>query len=221
MKNRTIIVFLTILNISVFNLFSQEKFSERESSYFLFPEFKQGIVLLKTGMQISTMLNYNCFTEKMIYEDGGKKLAIKNIHDIDTVYINNRKFLVLDDIFVEVKYHSIFDLFVAYKCKVKEIGKNAGYGGTSQTGAISSYSNFSKDGKIHELDMPNGYKFEPINYYILKREEEFTWFKNFKQLSKKYRDKKDLLNAFIKENKIKFENEIRIIPLIIYLETTN
>ena len=42
-------------------------------------------------------------TEKMIYEDGGKKLAIKNIQDVDTIYIGNSKFLVLNDIFIETQ----------------------------------------------------------------------------------------------------------------------
>jgi hypothetical protein len=221
MNNRIIIVLLTILNFSVFNSYSQENSSETESSYFLFPEFKQGIVLLKSGMKISTMLNYNSFTEKMIYEESGKMLAIKNIQDIDTIYIGDSKFLVLNDIFIEMKYHSSFDLFVAHKCKLKEIGKKAGYGGTSQTASITSYSNFSKDRKTHELEMPDGYEAKPYNSYLLKKNEEFITFTNFKQLSKTYRGKKDLLNEYINKNDIEFNNEKRMIPLIIYLETKN
>lgn len=218
MNNRTIIVLLTILSFSVFNSYSQENSSETESSYFLFPEFKQGMVLLRSGMKISAMLNYNSFTGKMIYEDSGKMLAIKNVQDVDTIYIGDSKFLVLNDIFIEMKYHSNFDLFVAHKCKLKEIGKKAGYGGTSQTAAITSYSNYSKDGKDHELDIPDGYEAKPFKDYLLKKNEEYITFKNFKQLSKKYRSKKDLLNDYIKKNDIEFDNENRMIPLIIYLE---
>lgn len=219
MNRKTILVLLTILSFSVFNLSSQENSSKAESSYFLFPDFKQGIVLMKSGLKISTMLNYNSVSEKMIYVDKGKKLAIKNIQDVDTVYIGSSRFFVLNDIFIEMKYHSNFDLFVAHKCDLKEIGKNAGYGGTSQTAAITSYSNISKDGYTFDLKVPNGYKADHYNYYLLKRNEEIITFKNFKQLSKTYDSKRDLLNKYIKKYNIEFDNEKRMIPLIIYLET--
>jgi len=221
MNKKIISVLVIILSFSVFNLYSQENSSKKESSYFLFPEFKQGIVLLKSGITISTLLNYNSVSEKMIYEDGDKKLAIKNIQDVDTIYIGNSKFLVLNDIFIEMKYHSNFDLFVAHKCELKEIGKNAGYGGKSQTAAITSYSNYSKDGNTFELSVPDGYEAAPYKYYLLKKNEEFVTFKNFKQLSKAYHRKKDLLNEYFKKNNIDFDNEKRMIPLIIYLETDN
>ena len=176
---------------------------------------------MKSGIKISTKLNYNSLTEKMIYEDSGKMLAIKNIQDIDTIYISDSRFLVLNDVFIEMKYHSNFDLFVAHKCKLNQVGKKSGDGGTSQTAAITSYSNFSKDGKSHEFDLPDGYKARPYNYYLLKKNKEYVTFQNFKQLSKYYRSKKDLLNEYIKKNDIEFDNENRIVPLIIYLETSN
>ena len=221
MNNRTIIILLTIICFSVFNLHSQENSSETKLSYFLFPEFKQGIVLMKSGRKISTMLNYNSFTEKMIYEDSGKMLAIKNVQDVDTIYIGVKKFLVLNDIFIEMKYHSNFDLFVAHKCKLKQVGKKSGYERTYQTTAITSYSNFSKDGRNNEFDMPDGYKASPYSYYLVKKNEEYVTFKNFKQISKYYHNKKDLLNEYINKNDIEFDNEKSMIPLIIYLETTN
>jgi hypothetical protein len=221
MSHRIIIGLLIILNLSVFNLYSQEKLSQDELSYFLFPEFKQGIVLLKSGVKIRTMLNYNSFTEKMIYDDNGKKLAIKNIHDIDTVYIGVSKFLVFNDIFIELKYHSNFDLYIEHKCKLQDLGKKAGYGGTSQTAAITSYSSYTNGERSYNLDVPDGYKAKPYNYYLLKKDGKFITFANMKQLSKNYRDKKNLLQDYIDKNGVKFENEEKMIPLIIYLETSN
>lgn len=213
--------YVLIFTFSVFNSFAQKKSVESGATFFLFPEFKPGVVLMKNGAKINTLLNYNLLSEKMIYYDNGNKLAIQNTQDIDTVFIDTHKFLVKDDIFIELKYHASFDIYVEHKSKLHEIGKQAGYGGTSQTSSIASYSSYTNDGRQYNLELPDGYTAKPYNYYLLKKNGEFIRFRTFKELSKKYRDKKELLKEYIKKTAIEFDNADSVVPLIIYMETSS
>ncbi len=58
-----------------------------ELSHYIFPEFSQGLILMKVGENTEAMMNYNSLTEEMIFENNGQKLAVplKDFYRIDTV----------------------------------------------------------------------------------------------------------------------------------------
>jgi hypothetical protein len=92
-----------------------------ELSHYIFPGFTNGTVLMKSGYVYQALLNYNAFSQEMIFEDKGKKLAIgkEDKEKLATVYIMDRKFFVLDGIFVELLYRSGYELYAEHKCDVK------------------------------------------------------------------------------------------------------
>ncbi len=192
-----------------------------ELSHYLFPEFTQGVILLKTGIKNKAMLNYNSLTEEMIFENNGKKLAIGKgeLELVDTVFIKDRKFITLNSKFIELIYHSKWDLYAEHKCSVKEPGKPAAYGGTTETSATTSYSSFYSGGKVYELKLPDGYETKTYTYYWLKRNGELNKFINIRQLMKLYYDKEDLFKAYVKKNAVDFNKQESIVQFIKYLET--
>jgi hypothetical protein len=192
-----------------------------ELSHYLFPEFTQGVILMKSGIRNKALLNYNSLTEEMIFENNGKKLAIGKgeLELVDTVFIKDRKFFTLNSKFIELIYHSKCDLYAEHKCSVKEPGKPAAYGGTTETSATTSYSSFSSGGKIYELKLPDGYETKTYTYYWLKKNGELNKFINMRQLMKLYYDKDDLFKAYVKKNAVDFNKQESIVQLIKYLET--
>jgi hypothetical protein len=192
-----------------------------ELSHYLFPEFTQGVILMKSGIRNKALLNYNSLTEEMIFENNGKKLAIGKgeLELVDTVFIKDRKFFTLNSKFIELIYHSKCDLYAEHKCSVKEPGKPAAYGGTTETSATTSYSSFSSGGKIYELKLPDGYETKTYTYYWLKKNGELNKFINMRQLMKLYYDKEDLFKAYVKKNAVDFNKQESIVQLIKYLET--
>ena len=46
-----------------------------EMTHYLFPEFTQGVILMKSGIRNDALLNYNSLTEQMIFE---KKTSLPN-----------------------------------------------------------------------------------------------------------------------------------------------
>lgn len=210
---------ILISNLIFISSYTQLKYAE--INHYLFPEFTQGVILIKTGIKDVALLNYNSLTEEMIFENKGKKLAIakKELGFVDTVFIKDRKFIILNNKFVELIYHSKWDLYVEHKCKVKELGKPSGYGGTSKTTSITSYSPFYSKGRLYELKLPDSYEIKPYTYYWLKKNGELNKFINMRELKKLYKDKKDLFKAYVKKYGVKYDNQESIIQLIEHLES--
>ena len=210
---------ILIFNLMVVSSFAQSK--TVELSHYIFPEFTQGVVLMKSGEKVKALLNYNSLTEEMVYIDNGTKLAIadKSLATVDTVFIKNKKFVLVKNKFFESIYHSKFDLFIEHKCFVNSPGKPAAYGGTSQTSSSTSYSSIFSEGMKLELKLPDGYEVQPYSCYWIKKNETFRMFKNIRQLKYLYPTKKELYNAYVKEHDVEFNNQESIIRFIEYLES--
>jgi len=210
---------ILISNLMVFSLVAQSK--AIELSHYIFPEFTQGVVLMKSGEKVKALLNYNSLTEEMVYIDNGTKLAIadKSLATIDTVFIRDKKFVLVKNKFFESIYHSRFDLYIEHKCFVNSPGKPAAYGGTSQTSSSTSYSSIFSEGVKLELKLPDGYEVQPYMCYWIKKNEAFKMFKNIRQLKNLYKTKKELFNAYVKEHDVEFNNQESIIRFVEYLES--
>ena len=124
---------------------------------------------MKSGIKNQALLNYNSLTEEMIFENNGKKLAISKGEQglVDTVFIEDRKFIVLNNNFFELVYHSKSDLYVEHKCSMIPPGKPTAYGGTSETSSVTSTSSFNSGGQLYALELPEGYEIKPYFCYSL------------------------------------------------------
>ena len=189
-----------------------------EISHYIFPEFIKGTVLMKTGVKNVTMLNYNALTEEMIFDSNGKKLAFAHVDQIDTVYIDGRKFFPVENKFVEPIYRNKLELYAIHKCSLVDPGKPAAYGGTSQTSATTTYSSFLSGGQAYELQLPEGTQTKPYTEYWLKKEGKLTMFVSLRQLSKLFSDKSDSFKKYVKENKVDYEKEETLIAVVKYIE---
>jgi len=210
------IFYFLFLIVFINPCYSQRKVVEL--SHYIFPDFIKGTVLMKNGVKNDALLNYNSLTEEMIFENSGKKLAMGNIELIDTVYIDGRKFFVMNTKFVELVYHSKCDLIAEHKCNIKDPGKPAAYGGTSQTSSTTSYSSFFSGGQVYELNLPDGYETRPYTEYWLKKDGQLTKFLSLRQLSKLFDGKDAQFKDFVKKHDVKLENQAGLIELIKYLE---
>ena len=207
---------LLILCVTTFAGYAQK--NGVEISHYIFPEFVKGTVLMKSGVKNEAMLNYNSLTEEMIFENNGTKLAISQLDQIDTVYIENRKFFLLNNKFVELAYHGKYDLYLEHKCSLIDPGKPAAYGGTSQTSSTTSYSSIFSGGQAYELSLPDGYKTKPYQNFWLKKDGKLASFLNLRQLSKLFNDKSGQFKQYVKENKVSIDNQESMIGLLKYLE---
>jgi len=110
-------------------------------------------------------------------------------------------------------------VYVQHKCKTKDQGKSIGYGSSSKTTAITSYSSFYSSGDLYELKLPDIYEIDNDSHYWLKKNGEVNQFTSLSELRKLYKDKKVLFKAYVKKHRVKYDNQQSIIQLIEYLES--
>ncbi len=189
-----------------------------EVTHYLFPEFSKGVVLMKNGIKNETTLNYNSLTEEMLFETKGVKLALGQLDQIDTVFVNGRKFIPIEGKFLELVYHSKYSLIVEHKCSIKDPGKPAGYGGTSQTSATTSYSSYLSGGQVYDLKLPEGIETKPYVFYWLGKDGKMTKFLNVRQLIRLFGDKESVCKEYVKKNNVDYEDQNSILNLIKYME---
>jgi hypothetical protein len=211
------IYYLFILCLFVFVGFSQEK--QQNLTHYVFPEFTEGIVLMKNGVLNEALLNYNALTEEMIFENNGVKLAVALVDNIDTIYIRGRKFFPLKGKFVELLYHSKFDLYAEYKCNLKDPGKPSGYGTSSQLGAATTYSTFFSGNRVYDMKLPEAYETNPFTIFWLKKENEVIKFTSIRQLLKASENKSGQLKKYIKDHKVSINDHESLIGLLKILES--
>jgi hypothetical protein len=176
---------------------------------------------MKSGSKSEVLLNYNSLTEEMIIENNGKKSAIKKefIETIDTIFIEERKFTVVDNKLLELIYSSNYELFVEHKCELNLPFKPSAYGGDSQSSASTSYTSLISKDRVLELKLPDEYKVKPYTIYWLKKDGELHKFLNLRQLMKLFYSEKNNFKTYVKENNVKYDNQKSVIQLFKHLET--
>jgi len=198
-----------------FNSYSQEK----TINHYVFPEFVNGKVLMKDGTSYERLLNYNSLTEEMIFEYESKKLAISSQDMVDTVYINKRKFVRLNNKFLELIHTSGVDLYAERKCSVTKPGVEGAYGQKTNNTAVNSLSYYRGVGLYRKLELPNELKTRAYVYYWLKKGGNFSKFVKLRQLQKMYPNKKAIFKAYVKEHDVEFKDQEGLVGLIKYLES--
>jgi hypothetical protein len=179
---------------------------------FLFPEFSAGKVMLKTGSQ-SVQLNYNMIDEEMIFSQRGSYMALSNIENIDTVIIQNRKFVPVGKPFYEVVVKRDIPFFIQHKSKYASEGTATAYGMTSQVNERTNATTMKSAGQIRTLETPDNVKVVPEKVYWVKKNGEMKKFINERQLIKIFSEKEDDLKKFIKDSSIDITDRDDLIKL--------
>ncbi len=220
-KKITIYYFLVslILSISFCHAHSQDAIIT--VTHYLFPEFTKGTILMKTGTKQDIMLNYNSLTAEMVFEEKGQKLAIGNEAKlkIDTIFIHNRKFVVVNNTFLELLHHADFLVYAEHKCRLTMPGSPVGYGGTSHTASVTSLSSLNTDGRFYQLKLPNDYQTNAYTHYWIKKNGKMTEVANMRQLRRLYSNKRAEYNTFTNQHDVSFEDTGSIVQLIQFLES--
>lgn len=208
-------VFLTL---SVFYLFGSlaaqpEEPAGKELFHYVFPVFTEGTVKMKSGEMHKATLNYNTITEEMIFDQAGQKMALDQIETIDTVYIENKKFVPAGEVFYEMATNTPVALFIQHKSDVIPPGSNTGFG-TSQTSAITNISTIKNSGSLYQLKLPDDFQLVSKTIYWLKKNNNYYVIKNTKDVQDRFPEKAGAIKDFAKANKISFKNEDDVVKLI-------
>lgn len=179
---------------------------DKAMAQYLFPKFTISKVLLKNGGTQSVPMNYNMVTERIVYEQDGKRFDLININTVDTIYIQKSKFIPVGKVFYEVilKDEPV-SAFIQPQATLMSAGTPAGYGGTSQVAATKRLSSIELSGGRYNLPLDDDYivNLSPVYWIRRSGEPEMESFLNEKQFLKLFPDKEKELKSYIKQNKFK------------------
>ena len=187
-------------------------------THYVFNKFMPGTVTMKSGESSNQLLNYNILTNEMIFDTDGKLLAIANPENVDTIYINYRKFIPISNRFYEVLVNAEMPLLLEFTATVTEPGTATGYGGSSTTTASTSYKSLIGSGGAYSLKLPDNFKVVPGFVYWIMKDDQLQKIGKANQLIKIFPGKKNIINDAIKRNNLKVSNREDIIMLIRLIE---
>jgi hypothetical protein len=205
-----ILVLLVCINLPV----KSQPNSGNASSQFLYTDFATGIVKMKNGTTQSIALNYNTVSEKMVYEKDGDLYDMTNPQLIDTVFLQDSKFIPVGNVFQLVLLIAPISLFVQYKGELLPPGAPAGYGGTSQVSNTKLLSSVQLSSGYYNLKLPSDYIVKVDQVYWIRKNGAMFSFMNERQFLKVFPGAEGELKQFIKQNRIKFDRLPDLIKLI-------
>jgi len=183
-------------------------------SHYLFKDFIKGKVLLKTGLVEEYLLNFNTLNEQVIFQRNGVNLEISLPETVDTVYILDKKFIAVDKVFYQIAVTYPVEFYVQHKSTLLPPGKPTGYGGTTQTGAVTTVSTLIGKGQVNNLKLPDDYTVSPYKKYWIKKDKIFYSANSAKQIGKIFPEKEEAIKQFAKKNKTDFKKPEEVEKLI-------
>ncbi len=183
-------------------------------NHYLLDSFMEGKVKLRSGEISSQLLNYNLLTKEMIFEQKGKYLAIAAPEEVDTVFIGQRKFVQVNNVFYEWIAGTTFPLFIEYTCTVKEPGVPIGIGTSNLTAASASVKSLIRDGGAYRLQLPDEFVVKQSQAFIIRIKWQYFKVKNEKQLGSLFPEKEQVIKEWVKKNHTNF-SELKDIILLV------
>jgi hypothetical protein len=181
---------------------------------FLFPHFSLGIVKMKNSEKVTLLLNYNIVTEKMIFFQNDLQFDLINYENVDTIYIQKRKFIPSGKVFYEVMVKAPVSFFVQHRGSLQSPPKPAAYGGTSEVSSSDYITNINFGGDVFRMKNIAEFVVKVDPLYWIRNKDKMLSFMNEKQLLKILSDKKNDVRQFIRQNNLDVEKPSDIIRIV-------
>ena len=112
----------------------QEMIDSIEFKSLLFNQFMDGTVLLKSGKAEQALMNYNARHQSINFISNGKYYTLTGFEDIDTIYIQNKRFIPVGKKVYEVinAFDKLKALLVSYSTRFRPLTTTTDHNGTTK-----------------------------------------------------------------------------------------
>lgn len=187
--------------------------------HFLFPSFREGVVKMKVGQNFTTLLNYNMVDEKMVTEFNGVYRYSKDPSYIDTILIDKRVFIPVDNKFYEVLSKGPVVFFLENKSLMTPKGNEVGYGARSNASAPTKYKRFEltqvvyQYGSVVNVDLPPNVDINPASVFWIRKDGSLIKFSNEKQFLKIFPEHTAELKSYIRNESLSLKSREDVVRL--------
>ena len=185
---------------------------ELKRSVYVFDRFTNGSVRLKSGALEQAPLNYNAEKQGIAFLKEGQYYDLVGLETVDTVYLNDKKFVPVEGHFYELIQAQPFELYATYTCKAQPVTATTEHNGSLRKDA-NQISNTVSD--VYVTRQYRGdYAMEFRKHYWVKRYRNFYKVDTEKQIMKLYPKKEAQIRNYIKEQQINFNDQNDVVKLL-------
>ncbi len=212
-------IFLVILILSQVIPALAQPDSLNNLAQYLYPEFSAGKIILKSGKSTTVNMNYNTLTEKMTFFQSGTLLDLVKPETVDTVILQNNKFVFLDNAFFEVLVDGPVSLFIQHRSDLSSTGRPGPYGTKSQTSGPVSVSKLYSDNNTYNLKLPVEFVVTPAPVNWIRIDNVMHKILTSRQFYKLFPAQENKIKQFVKENKLNMKNTSDLVKIVTYCNT--
>jgi hypothetical protein len=167
---------------------------------FLFPAFAKGIIKMKDGRTMTAILDYNMVDEEMVFQQGNVYMVLNKPEEIDTILLQNRKFVYVDKAFYEIIVKGRVTLFIQHKGRYTIVSTPTAYGMKSPTNATINITAAKAGNQTRQIEPPDNVTVSLAKVYWAKINGEMNKFTSERQFLKLFPEREAELKEFIKRN---------------------
>ena len=183
---------------------------------YLYPQFVDGQVFMKTGAVNEASLNYNLLLGEIEFLQGKDTLVIARKKDVYVVTVALDTFIYKSS-YLKLIHSGTVKVCLRDKIELKDIVKKGAMGAPNRTSSVGSYSSLPLDGKLYELVPIDDMEFQrTVEFFILTSSGELVEFRK-KNVMELYPAKEDEIQKYLKSNKVNFELQEDIVRFADFL----
>lgn len=200
--------------------FSQSNDSLVQKQSYLFEQFVDGSVFLKSGETDEAPLNYNANDQTLLFRRDGKMYTLTGLSDVDSIHIGQKKFVPFKNVIYEVITNTgKVDLYMTYTSKINRMVTAADYNGTSKQSA-SQVNNTVTDVYLSR-PYKGDYAVTIERHYWLRKGDALYRVNSIKQFLKPFSSQMALaIKQYAEANSINFSKEGDVVKLVNFCNGT-
>jgi hypothetical protein len=192
--------------------------SNDANKFFLFEKFADGTVLMKSGAKETASLNYNTENQSVVFQNNGQVMILTDLPSVDTIYINDKKFVpVGDKIYEVISGNGEAGLLANYTGKKHPMAATVDHNGNSKK-SLNTVDNTVSSIYVNR-NFQDLYSIEIMKNYFVRNKYKLFKANNEKQIAKIFPEKENDIKNYVSENHIDISKESDLIKLIAYCNT--
>jgi hypothetical protein len=169
---------------------------------------------MKAGKDLTLLLNYNTVTEKMVFFQKEQVYDMLNQSSVDTIYLNESRFVPFGKVFYEVFPGNKVTLFIQHRGRLLSPPKPAAYGGTSEVSSSTYITRLDMGSEVYNMKLEDGLRVKYDPMYWVRISDNMVSFTGEKAFLKIFPDKESDIKQYIKANRLKFDKKEDLLKII-------
>ncbi|GAB3919796.1 hypothetical protein [Mucilaginibacter myungsuensis] len=207
------------LTLAIGSFCASAQSTDRVSPY-VFPQFVKATVLQKGGGSTDGTLNYNTFTQEMMFMQGSEK-AVLEMDNVDTIYLEKKKFVPVGKLYYEKLTDTKIPLYVQHlnkkqlrkdKAEFDKVTDNMNSGLTAANGFVKAKEGAGE----YDMLLPEQYMLQSQSTFWLQNGKNFVRADSQKNIAKAFPGKEKAIADYIKENNIDLKKLEDMAKLIVF-----